>query len=123
MPLFPSTQGLALQATTGLSGFVPQNAMPTILSWTAPNDGQLHRVLLMAGLTVASAQTGGAIGLMLNFPSSGGTLTIYPGAQGVGIHTASSFFLPVAAGSTVTLAQTSAQTAGTATLWAELWGA
>jgi hypothetical protein len=52
-----------------------------------------------------------------------GTVTIYSGASGTGVPAIQQpSQVIVAAGSTVTLQQSSALTAGAATVWAELWG-
>ena len=50
---------MQLVATTGVNGFALQNGTPTILTWTPPNDGQVHRVLLIAQENVTVAETGG----------------------------------------------------------------
>jgi hypothetical protein len=116
--------GLALQAATPLAGFALQNATPNILTWTAPADGQQHRVLVLGEVRVTSAQTGGAIGLTFTYPdgSASPSASVNAGGSGTGYHgLANSVFL-VAPGTTVTLAQTSAQSAGAAILYAELWG-
>jgi hypothetical protein len=111
-----------LQASTGAAGFALQNGTPTILSWTAPNDGQLHRATLIAGQHVTSAETGGAVNLNTFLPD--GTAvnpSIFPGGGGTG-GTGATTDRIVQAGSTVSLVQSSALTAGAATVWAELWG-
>jgi hypothetical protein len=115
-------QGLELQASTGPDGFALQNGTPTILSWTAPNDGQMHRVLLLAGLNVTSDETGGQVKLTLTQPD-GSTRgpTIFSAAQSAGTQGVIQDGL-VKAGSTVTLAQSSALTGGAAVVFAELWG-
>ena len=50
-----------LVATTGVNGFMLQNATPNILSWTAPNDGNMHRLIVFATLHVTSSETGGKV--------------------------------------------------------------
>lgn len=114
---------LGLLAATPVAGFALQNGTPNILTWTAPADGQMHRVLVHAGLRVTSAETGGAVTLTVIQPDGS---TYAPGAfaGGSGTNATSGFTAmhPVQAGSTVTLAQSSALTAGAAVVWAELWG-
>jgi hypothetical protein len=113
---------LALQAATPVAGFALQNATPTILTWTAPNDGALHRVLLMINLHVTSAETGGSIGVTIPLPDGSSlTPTINAGGFGAGVqaYTYTDF---VKAGGTTTFSQTGALTGGAATVWAEIWG-
>ena len=47
----------------GRTGFALQDATPTILSWTAQNDGNLHIAILAVVIKVSSAETGGAISI------------------------------------------------------------
>jgi len=117
---------LGLLATTGAAGFALVNGTPNILTWTAPNDGGIHRVLLMATLKVAVTEVGGAISVSFTTPDNTPfTAVAVAGAAGVGLALITAFgnaFLPVRAGTTVTVAQFSPLTLGAATLWAELWG-
>ena len=50
-------------ATTGPNGFALQNGTPTILEWTAPNDGKLHVVLTALLVVVTNPETGGPCGI------------------------------------------------------------
>lgn len=112
---------LATTATNNPNGFALQNGTPVILSWTAPNDGQLHRVSLFSTLDATSAETGGIISLTYTAPDgNGGSAQIYPGGQ-TGVHTGGVDMIVIKPGSTVSLVQT-ALTAGAAVLWAEIWG-
>jgi hypothetical protein len=112
-----------LKATTGLGGFALQNATPTVFQWTAPDDGKVHRITLIAQLDVASAETGGVVNLQFtdlqgNFQSR----QAFAGGLGAGFtQGASPMSFLVEAGQTVFLAQSSALTAGAATVFAELW--
>lgn len=115
--------GLGLQAATAAAGFALQNATPAIISWAVPNDGNNHRVAVFASLDVTVAQTGGAVTVAVTDP--GGTLgthTLYAGGVGVGSAVGSTPLMSVKAGSSVSVAQSTAQTAGTSTLFCELWG-
>lgn len=113
---------LNLVASTPVAGFALQNATPTILSWTAPSDGQLHDVLVMTTETANGAAVGGAVGLTLTAPDGTvGTPQIYGGTPGAGFHNASFVTYIVQAGSTFQVNQTSALTAGIATMWARIW--
>jgi hypothetical protein len=113
-----------LAATAYPGGFALRNATPTILTWTAPGDGAVHRVTVEGTLRVTAQEAGG--GIDLNFTDPGGTtgvLAVYGGgaaAQAYG-PTGGTRVL-VAPGSTVTLVQSTALTRGAATLYAELWG-
>jgi hypothetical protein len=121
---------LAPQATTATnfpSGYALVNGTGTIFSWTPPNDGQLHHFLLDLFLLVTSNTTGGDISLTFWDPAdfSAHTEIILGGTQSVGPHgtTLQGYSnIPVPGGKPVTLAQTSAMTAGAATLWADLLG-
>lgn len=115
---------LARRATTGIGGFALQNATPTILSWTPPADGQLHRVLIFASLHVTATETGGLIGVSYDLPDLANTShTLFSASQATGsIPLPVQISVIVAAGQPVIVNQGSALTAGTATLWAEIWG-
>jgi hypothetical protein len=119
------TPALQLLGSAGVAGYTLINGTANIpgLSWTAPNDGQLHRVWIFGELIVISAQTGGVINMNITDPTSvPRSRTIWSGGLGAG------FGIPnngsqclVAPGQPVTLAQTP-QTAGASVLFAELWG-
>jgi hypothetical protein len=114
-------QWLQMVASTGPNGFVLQNGTPNILSWTAPADSNMHRITLIAGLHVSSPETGGAVTLMTNLPDGAVVNPVVfaggAGNSGIGFTTDRL----VQASSTVLLQQTSALTAGSAVLWAQLW--
>lgn len=118
---------LGLLATTGPGGFALVNGTPAIITWTAPNDGQLHRVQVTALAHVTSAETGGQVNLTYFAPFAGATLhTTTVLAAGLGTDTAGQVntlpFVTVQPGTVVSIAQGSALTAGAATVWAEIWG-
>jgi hypothetical protein len=112
-------------ATTGLTGFTLINGTPTILTWTAPNDGAMHRVMLLGELNVTSAQTGGVVTLNYTSPDGGArNRAVFAGSLGAGynpIPGIAAAGATVAPNTTVTLTQT-AQTAGASVLYMELWG-
>lgn len=120
--------GFSLVASTGASGFALQNGTPTILSWTAPNDGQLHRVMVFGQIHVTSAETGGQVSLQYFAPFSGSvahTSQLFAAALGTDTNGQLLGFVPaitVGAGTTVSILQISALTAGAAVVWAEIWG-
>jgi hypothetical protein len=118
--------GLALQAGTPLAGFALADSTGTIISWTVPNDGQLHRVLFNLSLHVTSADTGGAIQITTVAPDgTSQTNTAFATSLGTGLQKPANIangFFPVEPGSAVTVTQSGALTVGAAILWAEIWG-
>ncbi len=118
----PFGAGLQSQATAGASGFALQNATPSIATWTTPNDGKVHRVILIASLDVTSVATGGTISITYTMPDGNThTSTVFATSQTAGGHI-SVTGVSVEANTTVSVTQSAALTAGAATLWAELWG-
>lgn len=115
---------IGLLAATGTAGYTLVNGTGAILSWTAPSDGQMHRVSWFGQLWVTSAETGGAISISITDPGGHASTaqTIDAGGHGINFHQMNYWNLLVQAGSTVTLSQASALTVGAAVLWAELWG-
>lgn len=112
-----------LVATTGAAGTALVNGMPTFLTWTAPNDANIHQFNLIASLKVTSLQTGGAVAVSWTNPG-GTTSTNTTFAGGLGVSEPSTQLgRAVEPGTTVTVAQTSAQSAGAAVLFAEIWAA
>lgn len=119
--------GLVQQAATPVAGYTLVNGTGTIITWTAPNDGLLHRVLVMAVLHVTSNETGGQVSVTVTIPD--GTVSqknLFSAAQNTGIFWPISFSYPqqqlVEANTAVTVAQTSALTGGAAVVWVEIWG-
>jgi hypothetical protein len=117
---------LSSKAATGIAGFALVNGTPTILSWTVPNDGNLHRFAIFGSLSVTENETGGNIGYAYVLPD--GTQTSFELVAGNVNFAPSGEQAPftnlaiVAPGSLVTVSQSTALTAGAATLWAEIWG-
>jgi hypothetical protein len=116
-------QALQLQATTGATGYTLVNGTGNIITWAVPNDGALHRFLIAINLLVTSAETGGAAGLSALLSPTGASHSpgLLTGGTAAGLTQVNNAYF-AQAGSTVTLAQTSALTAGAAVLWAEIWG-
>ena len=115
---------LALQATTGTAGYALINGTGNIITWTTPNDGALHRVIILGNINVSSAETGGQI-TATAFDASGAELflTSDPGGHGTGTKTTFTMLgITVKANTTVSVLQNTALTVGAATLWAEIWG-
>lgn len=123
MTLTPVSPQLQLVATIGLTPFAKQNGTPILLSYTFPNDGQMHRFMVIASEHVTVAETGGGVGLNLNVPDgtaqNAGT-ALFAGAKTIGAYHATDAGL-VQAGSTLQVDQSSALTAGASVVWAEIW--
>lgn len=121
MVAYPGMQNLA---STGIAGFALVNGTPTILSWTSPNDGQMHRVELSFSMDVTSSETGGQ--LILSIPEVDGaasTHLVQAASQPAGVYgNQSPGIYATGPGQTITLSQASALTLGAAKIWAELWG-
>jgi hypothetical protein len=118
---FPSAP-VRLLTQTPAAGFALQNGTPTILSWTAPHDGQLHWVICVAELDVTSAETGGQV----NVETSVNNAEVMPGGQGSGyqwFNQNAGKGIIVHPGDTVSVVQQTALTAGAATVFAALFGA
>lgn len=117
---------LTLKATTGLAGFALVNGTPNVLSWKAPADGAMHRFMVVSVVHVSSAETGGVISAVYQSPVPGAAnhfTQLIAGGLGTDVNgqTGTTFFALVQPGTTVTVQQTSALTAGAAVLNAELW--
>lgn len=113
-----------LVGDVGPAGFALQNATPTVLSWTAPNDGKDHLLIVVAALHVTSAETGGQVSVNTTLPDGSGLNSGAFFAAGLGTGTnANSAMRIVQAGSTSTLTQSSALTAGASLLFAQIYGA
>jgi hypothetical protein len=126
MPLFPSPQALALVATTGPSGYVLVDGTGNIITWTAPDDGQLHRYLIFVQQIVTSDETGGELAIQFT-GMDGNVYTEQFSAPGLtaGFYGPASFAFTsgiIKAGTALTISQFTALTGGAATLWPEIWG-
>lgn len=106
-------------ASTGASGYTLVNGTGNVFTWTAPSDGALHRVLLLATIGVTSATTGGQMQLSGTNPAGTTGNQQFFSTQGTGNHE-TQLSMQVEAGTTVTLSQNTAMTAGAAVLWADL---
>ena len=118
--------GDSVKASTPAAGFALQNGTPVIITWTAPNDGKLHPVLVVAALDVTVAETGGAVGVTVAAGAGlGVTNPIFAGGKGIGNYQGADSGVPdtnlvLGPGQTVTVAQTSALTLGAATVFAQI---
>lgn len=112
---------LGLVASTG-AGFALVNATPVFLSWTAPADGQNHRVLLIGELIVSVAETGGACTLTGTAPNGGAiSSVIIGGGAAAGYHGLTNNVFSIKSGTTLAIQQTTALTLGAGTVMLEMW--
>lgn len=121
MPFTPFTTQLFIAASTPAAGYTVINGTGPIpgLTWTAPTDGQQHRVLLIASLSVATTEVGGQMRMAVTLPNGSTFNQNFLNSQVAGNYSVS-FTAQVQAGSTVTVSQNTALTGGAAVLWADL---
>lgn len=114
--------GMRRVATTGANGFALVNGTSTILAWTAPSDGNIHSFSIFFRCIIAVNETGGHVGF--SFGSTGLGVNLNGGGEGNGDHPNESGSAYVAlSGETITISQLSALTAGSATVYCEIWAA
>lgn len=116
--------GFVLLASTGAAGTPLTAGTPVFLTWTAPNDGNLHRIQVFSALNVTSSETGGAVGLGWTQPDGSviaAAAQLFAAGLGISTNWTPQFRL-VKAGTSVTVAQTSGLSGGAAVLYAEIWG-
>jgi hypothetical protein len=115
--------GLGLQADTAAAGYTLINGTGNIITWTPPNDGNLHWCTIFGGVHVTTLEAGGAISVTYNYPDgTSSTDTLASGNQSPGHNLFTARLMPVEAGVIVTVAQVSALTSGAAVAWAGIWG-
>lgn len=108
-------------ANTAAAGVALINGTQTIVSWTAPNDGALHRVLIVVGLNIATVATGGDISVNVT-PNTGVQILSTGSGRGyTGWMPVNGGNYVVLANATVAVVQSSALTAGSGTVYAEIW--
>lgn len=80
-------QGLSVSSKTDLDGYTLAGSTGTVLSWTVPDDGEIHVVEVMLYEVVTSALTGGAVSPPAGGPSdTAQTITVLPAGVAVGVH-------------------------------------
>jgi hypothetical protein len=110
-----------LVAATAVGGYTLVNGTGTILTWTAPSDGKLHRVMIFATLSVGTTEVGGTLQSKIFAPDGNSVFTsVFAAAQAAGVHV-NNVGAIAEAGQPVTVQQTSALTSGASTLWVEIW--
>jgi hypothetical protein len=108
--------------STAVAGFALVNGTPNIMTWTAPNDGNLHVVICILNLDVTSSLTGGLITAQYSLPNgSVNTPTQFASGQSSGFHTSVGGYI-IEAGTTFVVSQATTVTAGAAVLWGTLIG-
>jgi hypothetical protein len=118
-----NTHTLRLVAATGAAGYALADSTGPVISWTAPADGNLHRFIVFASAYCTSAETGGEIEITYTMPNGDAvTVEVFSPNQAAGqILPDNATLFVLESGGTVSLNQTSALTAGAATMWAEIW--
>jgi hypothetical protein len=115
--------GLSLVAATAAAGYSLVNGTGNIITWTAPNDGLLHRFGIFAALHVTVNETGGQITVAYTLPD--GTATTHTlfaaGATAGDQPPAIPLMITAQANTAVTVKQATALTGGTSVMWAEIW--
>lgn len=112
-------------ARTAAAGVGLINNTQTFLSWTSPNDGQLHPVLTVGVLIVSVLEVGGAISITYTLAGVQATHTVIAAAQAAGNVPLGTGNQPVVIdpNTTVSLTQSSALTGGSSILYATLLAA
>lgn len=111
------------QAITSDAGIGLINGTQTLLSWTTPNDGLLHSFVVAAILFVASNQTGGVIQIQCTTGGQAVGVTIFAGGLASPTHGPSApTTLTCDPNTTVTVKQTTAQTAGSSFFYGSIFG-
>ena len=114
--------GLTLVADTGINGFALQDATPAIVSWTAPDDGEMHTVLFAELKHVTTLEAGGAVEYTFTSPDgSSVSAALDSGTRSPGLFASASNMRFIKPGSTVTISQSSALTSGATLVFAQIW--
>ena len=95
------------------------NGTPVIFSELVPADGNVHFFSLIAGLVVTTNETGGAVQIQYRLGGNLNTIAVFAAAQLTGSFVFSTSFA-ADPGSTITLSQSSALTAGASKISAVL---
>jgi hypothetical protein len=120
---FPPGPPVAQPVTSAVAGYTLINGTGNILTYNVPNDGLVHTVNVATNMNVASLETGGQIQVLFTTPD-GTAQTFQQHAAGLaaGLARTNSACL-CKPGTTVTLQQSTALTAGAAVLWGSMWSA
>jgi hypothetical protein len=108
-PTDPSIPGLV----GARQPFIPMiNGIQNVLVWAAPNDGRIHWVVAQACITTIAAMTGGQVQVMGTANGAQYTSTLLAGGFGAGTASNGIIGCAVDPGTTLTIRQTTALTAG-----------
>jgi hypothetical protein len=120
----PAAGTVTKLAGTPSTGYAYQNATDVnILSYTFPNDGEMHHVqLAWTILAGAAGSTGGAVRFNWTSAGQGAATSINPGTLTDNDFLNGSQTFTVDPGSTIQLQQQTAMTAGAATMYATIIG-
>lgn len=119
------TKALAKVAGTPAAGTALVNGALTLATWTAPNDGQIHAVLIAATKVVTTQEVGGGVTVNFTTGGQGGTWGLFGTGAAAGIYSCNGnggSTFAVDPGSTITLTQTAPLTGGATKVFAELLG-
>lgn len=110
-------------ATTGVAGHALVNGTGTVISWTAPTDGNIHAVHVAAQLVVSSLETGGQVSITV----AGVSIVLFAAAKAAGTYVGGDAATPdtptvalLRPGQTVAVVQSSALSVGAAVLYASI---
>lgn len=116
-----ATRTLGQANSTGPNGVALVNGTPNILTWTAPNDGNLHFATVGAVLATTSTCTGGAVNISGTTGGVAWAHTLIGANQTAGGATGTSGPVAIDPGTTLTVLQATALTAGAAKLYAGIF--
>lgn len=116
-------QVMTLVETTGTAGYALVNGTGAILSWTAPADGNPHRVMVLGEMWVTTLEVGGLIQAQFELPdgSSSANGSLFQAALAAGFHGPANTLFMIEPGSTFTVEQASALTSGASKVYLDLW--
>lgn len=120
LPAAPT--GIPITAETSSTGVALINGTQTILTATVPNDGKVHQIIVTYSKHVTTALTGGALTLTWH-TATGQVSGPVTNSTAVGYSynsTTSRLTTIVAPGTVITLAQTTAVTAGAAKVYGKI---
>lgn len=117
--------GFTNVAATPLAGIALVNGTPNILTWNVPNDGLPHAFNVAGTAKVTGALTGGQIQVKWTCAGTAELANLLNGGEGIGTYFglfAGNGPIQCDPGTTVTIQQTTAVTAGAGALIAVLQG-
>jgi hypothetical protein len=110
--VYVGPSALTILRKTASAGVPLTGATPTILSWTAPADGNPHAFAIPATLAVTTLLVGGAVAVTWTTGGVLQTSMIFAGGEAPGTYTAPASLALADPGTTVSVVQSSALTGG-----------